>query len=54
MLRWVFLLLLLANALVFFWYAQQHKAQVQYQVPSQPSELDLLHELPATGMNQSR
>lgn len=45
MLRWLFLLLLLANALVFFWYAQQRAAQREPQVAPAIGELRLLSEL---------
>jgi hypothetical protein len=36
--RWIMVMLLLANALVFFWYAQQHPGWVRPSVPPLPSQ----------------
>jgi len=48
MLRWLFLLLLLANTLLFFWYAQQHAAAPEFAEPvAEGAGLRLLSELPA-------
>lgn len=46
MLRWLFLLLLLANALLFFWYAQQQRVEQEVNV-SRVGNLRLLSELGA-------
>lgn len=35
--RWVMVMLFLANALMFFWYAQQHPRLVSPPVPPLPS-----------------
>ncbi|KEA63439.1 hypothetical protein ADIMK_2218 [Marinobacterium lacunae] len=46
MLRWLFLLLLLANTLLFFWYAQQHAATPKWAGSERPGVgLRLLSEL---------
>ena len=46
--RWVMVVLLLANALVFFWYDQQHPGLVRPSVPPLPSQntLQLLDAAP--------
>lgn len=47
MLRWLFLLLLLCNALLFFWFAQRHAALTEPVAwPPPLGELRLLSELP--------
>ncbi|MFN3882225.1 MAG: hypothetical protein ACK4L8_12435 [Nitrincola lacisaponensis] len=35
--RWVMVMLLLANALMFFWYAQQRQAVLHAEPPALPS-----------------
>ncbi|GAA0699380.1 hypothetical protein GCM10009104_30180 [Marinobacterium maritimum] len=45
MMRWVALLLLLLNALMLLWYAQQQSAETPEMVSEQISRLRLLHEL---------
>ncbi|GGC09778.1 hypothetical protein GCM10011352_40360 [Marinobacterium zhoushanense] len=55
MLRWLFLLLLLANALLFFWYAQQRAAEPEVKVStSGGAGLRLLSELPANEVLPAR
>lgn len=46
--RWIMVMLFLANALMFFWYAQQQPGLVNPSVPSLPSQnaLQLIDALP--------
>ncbi|MBP0050029.1 hypothetical protein H9C73_14970 [Marinobacterium sp. AK62] len=45
MLRWLALLLVLANALLLFWFGQQQQQDAQVKVPDELTRLRLLHEL---------
>jgi len=54
MLRWIALLLLLSNALLLFWYGQQHQAKPVRPADPELTRLLLLHELEAGRRLQTR
>ncbi len=54
--KWVFMMLLLANALHFFWYAQEYASESRYHVDALPSvrTIQLVDESEIFGESNSR